>query len=160
MSSLKAGAFVCAAMQIGQESPTDMMMYYDCSPGTNFNGMFDNRTSAPVWSYWALYSWGKLRSLGTQVKAVSPAGDSDIRVTAARGADGRLGILVSRYNDDDNVTSRKIVSVKLDSGSFDSRVRCHITDDFNMFTEYPVALQADGTLALALEPRSFVMVEF
>ena len=35
-----------------------------------------------------------------------------------------------------------------------------LTDQFNMYTEYPVALQPDGTLNLAMEPHSFVFIEF
>ncbi|MCQ2154339.1 MAG: hypothetical protein MJY55_00795 [Bacteroidales bacterium] len=159
MVSPKAGAFVCAAMQEGQNCPTDMMMYYDWCPSSNFNGLFDNRTSAPLWSYWALYSWGKLKTLGTQVKAESSY-PSDVRVTAARDSEGRLGILVSRYVLDDNITAPMDVTVRLASGSFDGKVRCHITDQFNMYTEYPVALQPDGTLLLSLQPDSFVFVEF
>ena len=61
---------------------------------------------------------------------------------------------------DDNITSIKDVTVRLDGGEFDGKVRCHITDQFNMYTEYPVALQPDGTLSLALQPNSFVFIEF
>ena len=158
MSSPKAGAFVCASMQIGQETPTDMMMYYVWTPGTKFNGLFDQLSDTPIWPYWALYAWGRLKTLGTQVKASCDI--PDVRVTAARGADGKLGILVSRYVMDNNITAVKDVTVSLDGGKFDEKVRCHITDPFNMYTEYPVALQPDGTLLLALQPHSFVFIEF
>ena len=83
-----------------------------------------------------------------------------MRVTAACDASGHLGILVSRYVQDDNITAVKDVTVRLSSGSFDEKVRCHITDPFNMYTEYPVALQPDGTLLLPLQPNSFVFIEF
>lgn len=157
MSSPKAAAFVCASMQEGQNCPTDMMMYYDWRPGTAFNGLFDFYSSAPIWGYWALYSWGKLKTLGTQIRAECDI--PDVRVTAARDNEGHLGVLVSRYTLDDNVTSNRNVTVRLASGSFGSSVRCHITDRFNMYTEYPVALQPDGTLILGLEPDSFVFIE-
>ncbi|MBQ4298811.1 MAG: hypothetical protein II763_00655, partial [Bacteroidales bacterium] len=157
MSSPKAGAFVCASMQEGQNCPTDMMMYYVWTPGSKFNGLFDQLSDTPIWPYWALYSWGKLKTLGTQVKASCDI--PDVRVTAARDADGHLGILVSRYTIDDNITSVKDVTVRLDGGKFDGKVRCHITDQFNMYTEYPVALQSDGTLLLQLYPHSFVFIE-
>nr|MCR4570788.1 hypothetical protein [Bacteroidales bacterium] len=84
----------------------------------------------------------------------------DVYVTAARNASGRLGILVSRYCQDDNITATKDITVSLAAGKFDDNVRCHITDQFNMYTEYPVALQPDGTLNLAMEPHSFVFIEF
>lgn len=158
MASPKAAAFVCASMQEGQNCPTDMMMYYDWRPSALFNGLFDFRSNAPIWGYWALYSWGRLKSLGTQVKA--DCNVPDVRVTAARNDEGRLGILVSRYTMDNNLTSAMNVTVSLASGKFDRSVRCHITDQFNMYTEYPVALQPDGTLLLSLEPDSFVFIEF
>ena len=158
MSSPKAGAFVCAAMQLGQDCPTDMMMYYVWTPGTAFNGLFDTLSNTPIWPYWALYAWGKLKTLGTQVKATCDI--PDVYVTAARNASGRLGILVSRYCQDDNITATKDITVSLAAGKFDENVRCHITDQFNMYTEYPVALQPDGTLNLAMEPHSFVFIEF
>nr|MCR4571870.1 hypothetical protein [Bacteroidales bacterium] len=84
----------------------------------------------------------------------------DVYVTAARNASGRLGILVSRYCQDDNITATKDITVSLATGKFDENVRCHITDQFNIYTEYPVALQPDGTLNLAMEPNSFVFVEY
>ena len=157
LPSPKAAAFVCASMQEGQNCPTDMMMYYDWRPCA-FNGLFDPLSDTPIWGYWAIYAWGKLKTLGTQVKASCDI--PDVRVTAARNAEGRLGILVSRYVLDDNITSVKDVTVRLSEGKFDEKVRCHITDPYNMYTEYPVALQPDGTLILAMDPNSFFFVEF
>jgi len=158
MAAPKGGAFICASMQENQNCPTDMMMYFVWNPDSHFDGLFDPRSSTPIWGYWALYAWGKLKTLGTQVQASSEV--PDVRVTAARDASGRLGILVSRYTMDDNVTAAKNISVRLASGKFDGSVRCHICDEFSMYSEYPVALQADGTLNLAMEPNSFIFVEF
>jgi hypothetical protein len=50
--------------------------------------------------------------------------------------------------------------VSLAKGKFDENVRCHIADEFNMYTEYPIALQPDGKLLLSMEPNSFVFIEF
>ena len=157
LPSCKAAAFVCASMQEGQNCPTDMMMYYDWRPCA-FNGLFDPVNDTPIWGYWAIYSWGKLKTLGTQVKAACDI--PDVRVTAARGTDGHLGILVSRYVMDDNITAVQDVTVSLSEGKFDEKVRCHITDPFSMYTELPVALQPDGTLVLPMQPHSFVYIEF
>lgn len=79
---------------------------------------------------------------------------------AARDAEGHLGILVSRYVMDNNITSSKDVMLSLADGKFDGKVRCHVTDEFSMYTEYPVALQPDGTLVLSMEPDSFFFIEF
>ena len=157
MASPKAGAFVCASMQEGQNCPTDMMMYYVWTPGANFNGLFNRLSDTPIWPYWALYAWGKLKTLGTQIRASCDI--PDVRVTAARDAEGHIGILVSRYVMDDNITAVKDVTLRLAGGKFDRKVRCHVTDHFNMYTEYPVALQPDGTLLLSMQPHSFVFIE-
>lgn len=157
ISTPKGAAFTCASMQEGQNCPVDMMMYYDMQP-CSFNGMFHHLSNTPIWGYWAIYAWGKLKTLGTQIKAECDI--PGVRVTAARGADGRLGILVSRYVMDDNITAVKDVTVRLADGNFNDAVRCHIADEFNMYTEFPIALQADGTLLLPLEPYSFVYIEF
>lgn len=134
-----------------------MMMYYEWCPEGNFNGLFNKLSNTPIWGYWALYAWGKLKSLGTQVAAKSDM--PGVRVTAARNEDGHLGILVSRYNMDDSEVSARNVTIKLAEGRFGDSVRCHISDCFNMYTEYPTALQPDGTLLLSLEPDSFVLIE-
>jgi len=158
IGTIKGAAFTCAVMQACQDAPLDMLMYYDCQPSTNFNGIFDQRTNTPMAGYWALYAWGQLKKLGTQVKAECE--DPEIRVTAAVGPNGKLGILVGRYTADNNVTDRKKIQVRLEGKLFDENVRCHITDLFTLYTEYPVALQKDGTLSLNLDPTSFVFIEF
>ena len=61
---------------------------------------------------------------------------------------------------DDNITAVKDVTVSLEGGKFNESVRCHITDPFSMYTEFPVALQPDGTLLLPLQPDPFVFIEF
>ena len=80
-------------------------------------------------------------------------------MTAARNTEGKLGVLVCRYSMDDNVVASKHVTVSLAEGKFGSNVRCHLTDEFNMYTEYPIALQPDGTLLLDMQPNSFVFIE-
>ena len=157
IASVKGSAFFCAVMQECQDAPLDMLMYYDARPNTNFNGIINFRTNTPLPGYWAYYAWGKLRSLGTRIAASSS--DPEVRVTAAKGSEGSLALLVSRYCQDDNVTSSKRIRVKLESGRFSGKVRCHIMDKYNFYTEYPVALQEDGTLLLQLYPHSFVFVE-
>jgi hypothetical protein len=47
--------------------------------------------------YYALYSWNELKKLGTQVEAGSDC--PDLYVTAARGEDGEIALLVSYFND-------------------------------------------------------------
>ena len=157
IGTVRGSAFFCAVMQECQNAPLDMLMYYDSRPNTNYNGIINFRTNTPLPGYWAFYAWGKLRMLGTQVSASSL--DQEVRVTAAKGVDGSLGILINRYVEDENITSLKPVNVRLDNGIFTDKVRCHILDKYNFYSEYPAALQEDGTLLVNLWPTSFVYIE-
>lgn len=154
--SIRGGAFMTAVMSACQVAPVDMLMYYDLRPSTYWNGVFDFYTGRPLPGYYALFSWGKLKDMGTAVKANSA--EDDVFVTAARGTDGRLGILVTRYNESLDVVSLKKVNVRLDNGAF-KKVRCHLTDAGMLFSEYPVRIAEDGSVNLVMEACSFVFIE-
>ena len=131
ISSPVGGAYTAAFLCAAQNSPVDMLMYYDARPGTVFNGLFDFYTFAPLPAYYALFSWADLRDLGTQVAAsVEPAvheNGSVVTAVAAKGSDGSLGVLVARYCEDRNITSSETFALKLASGQFAGRVRGYLT---------------------------------
>ena len=79
---------------------------------------------------------------------------------AARGADGRLGILVTRYNDDNNITSPDRCVIRLARGAFARPARAALTDDARLNTLTRLVPEADGSLVLSLEPNAFVYVEY
>lgn len=156
MNSIKGAAFVGATLALCQSGPVDMLMYYDARYNTVFNGLFDfysQETKAP---YYALYGWHKMLQLGTQVEASST--DSDVYVSAAKGKDGRLGIYIARYNDDDNVTSKKTVKINVEGLAKDAEILGHVTDPYNKFTEIVLEVQ-DGKILVNLHPESLMYVE-
>ena len=155
VKSLKGAAFCAATFNTCQNMPVDMLMYYDARPSTGFNGLFRTMDYAPLPSYYAFYSWSKLASLGTQVKAVS--NESDITVTAA-SKDGRTAIFVARYNDDNNEVAKKYVNVKIDGLTDDVSLTGHFTDSSYNYTEVPLDIE-DGMIRLNMEPNSFVLIE-
>lgn len=156
MTGMKGGAFIAAVINACQSQPVDMLMYYDARPGTVFNGLFDFVTYAPLEGYYALYAWSKLRALGTQVEATSS--EKDVWVTAASDGKGRTSVFVSRYNEDNNVTAKKPVKVKVNGLKTDAELTGHLTDSFHKYTETPLAAK-DGIIECLLEPNAFMMID-
>ena len=156
INSHKGGAYTSAVMSLFQDSPVDMMMYYDARPGTAFNGLFDLYTLKPRHAYYALYSWTKLRRLGTQVKS-SVGGLKEFYATAAKSEDGRLALLLTYYTDDRNQVAPKIVDI--DFKNFDIKeATSHVMDRFKMHTETPVEI-VDSKVKVAMEPNSYILIE-
>ena len=156
INSYKGAAYAAAAMSTFQDSPVHMMMYYDARPGTTFNGLFDLYTSQPRHAYYALYSWTKLRRLGTQVKA-SVGGLNDFYATAAKGADGKLALLLTYYTDDRNVVAPKRVTIDFKGIEVKEAVS-HVLDRFKMHTETPVEI-IDSKTTIFMEPNSYILIE-
>ena len=160
ISDTKGAAFVAAALSLGQSAPIDMLMYYDARPGSVFNGLFDLYTLKPRPAYYAFLAWSWLRDLGTQVSATvtdAPSGETVV-ATAAR-KDGKLGVLVTRYTDDDNRVAPESVKVVLPHGAFAGVVRGFVTDRFHAGAAKTFLSEKDGTLILSMLPNSFVYIE-
>ena len=189
ISEAKGGAFAAAIMCACQDEPVDMLMYYDARPGTIFNGMFDIYTYEPRPAYWAFVDWSRLARLGTQVKsAVSFPGQTEILAkadeqakwefppipyqslynvtnqevfaTAAVSKAGRLGVMVVRYTDDDNLTASEKLTVRILAGrAFGAETMVLRTDDTRANSCVWKDPEADGSLVLSLPPNSFVYIE-
>ena len=99
----KGAAFIAAVMCACQQVPLDMLMFYDARVTCLMNNLFDRISLEPLRGYYPFYAWNKLRHLGSAA-AVRAENAADLYTTAAVGPDGRLGLLLARYNNDDNVT--------------------------------------------------------
>lgn len=149
-------AFCSAVMQVSQDGPVDMLMYYDARPNTSFNGLFDFTTFSTLPTYYSFYAWKKLRDLGTQVYS-STGGLECVYVTAAKGPDGRMAILVTNCSEDKN----KIAPCTFDIELRNTRVkaiRSFVTDKYKLYTETPLEV-IDGKLTLSMSPNSFALIE-
>ena len=152
--SIKAAAFMAGVMSEGQDGPVDMLMYYDLRPNTTWNGAFMPHTYDILPGYWALYYWAELADFGTQVK--SDCAEKDIYTTAAKSADGKLRLLLTRYNEDDSVKDLKEVTVSVPQGYRLASVR--LTDsqkELNRSVE-----PAGESLTLTLESNAVALIEF
>ncbi len=156
VNSSKGAAYAAAVMQTFQDSPVHMMMYYDARPGTAFNGLFDLYTSKPRHAYYALYSWTKLRKLGTQVK--TSTGDlKDFYATAAKSDDGKLALLLTYYTDDRNIVAPKRVTIDFKNFEVKEAIS-HVLDRFKMHTETPIEV-VDSKATIVMEPNSYILIE-
>ena len=93
---LKGASFINAVMSVGQDSPLDMLMYYDARP-CGMNGMFDTDTLKPLKGYYSIKSFSELAELGTHIK--TEQGNDVYSVAATDGKNG--AVLLTHFNDED-----------------------------------------------------------
>ena len=156
INSYKGAAHAAAVMSHFQDSPVHMMMYYDARPGTGFNGLFDLYTSQPRHSYYSLYSWKKLRELGTQVKTIV-GGLKDFYATAAKGENGKLALLLTYYTDDRNIVAPKQITINFKNFEAKEAIS-HVMDRFKMHAETPIEI-VDSKATIFMEPNSYIFIE-
>jgi len=106
--SLKGAAFTAAVMLVGQNTPVDMLMYYDARPCT-LNGLFDFYTFEKLKGYYPFPMFSKLYRLGTQVQAES---DRD-NIYVAAASDGEKNAVMISYFTNDTEAEPEII--KLDA---------------------------------------------
>jgi len=155
-SSVKGAAFTVASMCLMQEAGcTDVMTYYDWRHNTSYNGAFDRESGCELAGYHAIRNWSKLSEYGTEVAVDCP--EADLYATAAKNADGKVRLLLARYNDDDSVYESKRVSFVLPEGC--TKATCVLSDSYHINTQYPIIV-SNGEFKVSMEPNSFVIVNF
>lgn len=101
--------------------------------------------------FWA---WNRLKEYGTQV--ATEYHQKDIYAVAAKNQEGKIRLLVVRYNDNNNVYKDKIMYVPMPEGA--SSPLCMLSDSNHMNTAYPFPITDIG-IKLTLQPNSFVYIE-
>ncbi|MGP1437108.1 MAG: GH39 family glycosyl hydrolase [Phocaeicola sp.] len=155
INNQKGAAFTLSTMIVCQDKPVDMLMYYDARVDIFFNGLFDSYTLKPRACYYGFYAWNKLIQLGQQLKVNMD--EKDVYVTAAQGKDGKIGILISRYSNDDNTSSVEKYKISIANESIQSAIG-HLTDTSHLYTEVPVNVE-NGEIEVLLEPNAFIFIE-
>ncbi len=156
LPEIKAAAFCAMVMSKCQDAPVDILMYYDARIQTLWNGLFDLRTLAPTKTYYSIYAWSQMARYGKQIKS-EIKDETDVYAVAATDGNGKMAILVTRYNEDDNVCALK--KVQVDAGmSLPSEVRGYLTDDDHIYTQVPLDVK-DGKIQLTLQPNAFIVIE-
>lgn len=150
----KGAAFTAACMAVGQDSPVDMLMYYDARP-CPFNGLFDFYTLERLKGYWPFYGFADLYDLGTQISAVSD--DPDIYCVAATDGNGRLGLIVAHYAENDTAEPAKTVLIKAAPGGALPSPTAHVVDDARSYAEAFLQRQGDA-LAIRMPRNSIAFI--
>lgn len=153
----KGSAFIAQSMSRLQSAPVDMAMFY-CAWGAVMDSLFDNLTGLPKKGYYPFVAWSRLYRLGTEYKATGDL--ADVTVTAAGDRNGKRAVLITRYNEDNNITANVRVIVRLASGESLGGVRCLLTDDYRTFTDTGFEKNTDGSIELVLRPNSFAFLEW
>ena len=108
--TVKGTSLIASAMCVGQATPIDMMMYYDCRPG-GWCGIFSDIDLSPTKPYYAFYYFKELPKLGDYVDADCSVEDV-YSIAATNGKDSAL--MLTYYNDDDT-TEGKLVKVEFEN---------------------------------------------
>ena len=153
---LKGAAFNAAVMSSMQDAPVDMLMYYDARP-TIWNGLFDFYTYAPLKSYYVFAAWAKLVRLGRQFE-VDVKGKNGLTATGATDGKGRIGILFSRYFEQDDLPGE--LPLTLNVKGFDMRgAKLCLVDETHDLTEIPYRMDKDGNLLFSMKANTVMYLE-
>ena len=103
--SIKGGIFLLSCICAAQNSPIDMLMYYDTRPSA-FNGVFDYYSFAPLKGYYAMYWYGMFYDMAKEI----PSENKIENVYSLCGVDKDRKTLsvVSYFSDDDNAENKQI----------------------------------------------------
>ena len=145
---VKNAPFAARTMSLCQDGPVDMLMYYDARPST-FNGLFSLYNYELLPAYYVYGMWADLRELGTEVTAEGMG--EGVTVTAAKDENGRGGLMIAAYCDDDSVTSPVEVEICID-GLGVTGAKCRMVDSVKRGEETELA--AAQTYRFALEPNT------
>ena len=102
---MKGAAFVMACISVAQQSPIDMLMYYDTRP-SSFNGAFDYYTYRPLHGYYPLYWYGMFYDMAAEVKAENAI--DNIYSLCGVDENGKVLAVVTHYTDDDAAANKAV----------------------------------------------------
>jgi hypothetical protein len=128
-------ACICAA----QDSPIDMLMYYDTRP-SGFNGVFDYYSYAPLKGYYAMYWYGMFYDMAKEI----PSSNKIENIYSLCGVDekGKVLAVLGHYSDDDNAANKQVFVDLGKKGTYE----IYLLDDTH-----------DGTLVTTTEELTFDM---
>ena len=159
ITGMKGAAFIAGAMCGCQNTPLDMLMYYDARPSV-FNGMFDYYTQKPLKGYYPFLIFSKLVEMGKQVDVTCH--DRHLYVLAAAG-NGKKGVMISYYPSPliyrptrrkEDAPDKKI-TIRFDGK--DPKV--YLLDEYNDLTETNLYTFRENKLTVTMKPLSVLYIE-
>ena len=154
---MKGAAFALAAMIEGQNSVVDMLMYYDARNGTWYNGIFDFYTKAPLKTYYDFVIWSKLLELGSQFKVEIDSG-AGIYAIGATDGNGKVGMVVVRYFESDDLPEEAAVSINLKNFAWKNPA-IYLLDAENDLAAVDCQVDAGGNLSFTMQANTAVYIE-
>ncbi|MBQ5825469.1 MAG: hypothetical protein IIW48_11775 [Clostridia bacterium] len=102
---IKGASFVMACMCTAQNSPVDMLMYYDTRPSV-FNGVFDFYTYEKLKTYYTFYWYGGFYDCVKEIVAENEVEN----IYSLCGVDeaGKSVAVITYYSDDDSLPSKTL----------------------------------------------------
>ncbi len=149
--SMPGAAFTASCFLAGQNSPVDMLMYYDARPSV-FNGMWDYYTERPLKGYYPFLMFSRLYELGTSVPVETDV-QPQIWAAAAKNDAGEKAIMLSyfRYEGGEEIT------VTLDTGLDCPAMTLTALDAERTMTESTLLLDG-GRAQLTVKPNSVLLI--
>ncbi len=150
---IKGAAFTASCILNAQNSPLDMLMYYDAQPGV-FNGLWDIYTMDPLKGYYPFVMFSELYKLGQAVSIDNPL--AEVKAAAASGEAGQA-VMLSHYNDDDSSTAPAEFELVL-SGLTADHVSVEVVDGEYTMEKTELAVE-NGKITLSMPKNSFLIVK-
>lgn len=151
----RGAAFSAACMINGQNSPVDMMMYYDARPCV-FNGLWDFYTARELHGYYPFLAYQKLYAMGKQVEVTET--EENIYAVASTDSNGNNGLLISAYCPDKNEKFSKNISIEL-KGIKSDKAQLTITDKDNKCLKREILI-TEGLINIDVCENTVVFAEF
>ncbi len=146
--SMKGAALMMACISAAQDSPIDMLMYYDTRPG-GMNGVFANYTHEPLKGYYPLKWYGMFYDMDAEIKCgAAPAG---IYPLCGVGKDGKTLCVITYYTNDKEAKEKDL---RVDFG------RSGQYEIFLLDEEHDGELvKTTSDLSLTLDPNTCVLIQ-
>ena len=152
---LKGAAYAAAVMCIGQQTPLDMLMYYDARP-CSFNGLFGYYNFEPLKTYYVYSAWAKLAEMGKQIAVDTREKNGIFAVGATDGS--KTGILISRFFEEDQLPEDLPVTFSLKKGDLRG-ARLFLIDETHDLTEIPYRMDKNGNLLFTMKANTIIYLE-
>ena len=152
---IKGAAYAAAVQCVGQDSPLDMLMYYDARP-CEFDGLFGMYNFEPLKTYYVFLAWSKLVKLGRQIPVDTREKNGIYAVGASNGR--KTGVMICRFFELDDLPDDLPITFKL-KGSDLRGARLYLIDQEHDLEEVPYRTDPDGNLLFSLKANTVVYLE-
>lgn len=150
---IKGAAFTASCILEAQNSPLDMLMYYDARPSI-FNGLWDIYTMEPLKGYYPFVMFSELYRLGGAVAVDNTVNKVSV---AAAANNAEQAVMLSHYNDDDGNSDIAEFELVL-NGALSNRVSVEVVDEARTMEKTEYTLD-NGRITLSVPKNSFAIVK-